>query len=81
MRLATALDELEPLRDTSLSGTADSRMAILLLSRVIVSLGTVATVTPNVIEALSMSDLAYLQKFYAVINFGGHEEMAPDGDG
>ena len=44
------------------------------------SLGTLATVTPNVIESLSASDLAYLQEFYAVINSGGDEEMAPDGD-
>jgi hypothetical protein len=80
MRPATPLDELEPLRDTSLSGPDDPHVAILVLSRVIVSLGTLATVTPNVIEALSASDVAYLQRFYAVINFGGDEEMAPDGD-
>ena len=80
MRLATALDELEPLRNTSLSGPDDPQVAILVLSRVIVSLGKLATVTPNVIEALSACDLAYLQRFYAVINFGGDEEMAPDGD-
>lgn len=80
MRLATALDELEPLRDTSLSGPDDPRGAILALSRVIVSLGTVATVTPKVIEVLSAPDLAYLQRFYTVINFGGDEKMAPDGE-
>jgi len=80
MRLATALDELEPLRDDSLSGPDDPRVAILVLARVIVSLGTLATVTPDVIEALSASDLAYLQRFYAVINTGGDKEMAPDGD-
>ncbi len=80
MRLATALDELEPLRNTSPSGPDDPRVAILVLSRVVVSLGTLATVTPNVIESLSASDLAYLQEFYAVINSGGDEEMAPDGD-
>lgn len=44
------------------------------------SLGTLAAVTPDVIEALSASDLAYLQRFYAVINSGGDKEMAPDGD-
>jgi hypothetical protein len=80
MRLATALDELEPLRDTSLGGPDDPLVAILVLSRVIVSLGTLATVTPTIIEVLSALDLAYLQRFYAVINFGGDEEMAPDGD-
>lgn len=68
MRLATALDELEPLRDDSLSGPDDPRVAALVLARVIVSLGTLAAVTPDVIEALSASDLAYLQRFYAAIN-------------
>jgi hypothetical protein len=80
MRLAAALDELEPLRDDSLSGPDDPRLAALVLARVIVSLGTLATVTPDVIGALSASDLAYLQSFYAMINTGSDKQMAPDGD-
>jgi hypothetical protein len=39
-----------------------------------------ATVTPDVIEAVSASDLAYLQRFYTVVNTGGDKEMAPEGD-
>jgi hypothetical protein len=70
MRQATARDELEPLRDPSLNGPDDPRLVILVLTRVIVSLGTLALVSPSVIEALPAADLAYLQEFYASINFG-----------
>ncbi len=76
MRLATARDELETLRDPSISGPDDPHLTILVLSRVIVSLGTMTTVSTGVIENLSAADLAYLQDFYAVINFGDEENDA-----
>jgi len=76
MRLATARDQLEPLRDPSISGPDDPHLMILVLSRVIVSLGTMTTVSTGVIENLYASDLAYLQDFYAVINFGDEEKVA-----
>jgi hypothetical protein len=76
MRLATARDELEPLRDPSMSGTDDPRLAILVLSRVVVSLGTLPLVDSVVVEGLFASDLAYLQDFYSVINFGSDEDRA-----
>ena len=75
MRLATARDELVVLRDHSLSGPDDPRINILVLARVIVSLGTMETVPPDVIEKLCASDLAYLQKFYAMINFGEEDDV------
>lgn len=74
MRLATAHDELAVLGDHSLSGPEDPRLAILVLARVIVSLGTMETVPPDVIEKLFASDLAYLQGFYDMINFGEEED-------
>ena len=74
MRLATTRDELEPLRDPSISGPDDPRLTILVLSRVIVSLGTMTTVSTDVVENLYASDLAYLQDFYTAINFS-HEEI------
>ena len=76
MRLATAHDELEPLRDPSMSGPDDPHLTNLVLSRVIVSLGTMTTVSTGVIDNLYASDLAYLQDFYAVINLGDEEDVA-----
>ena len=75
MRLATARDELQPLRDPSVSGPDDPRLTILVLARVIRSLGTLDLVTPHEIEGLFAADLAYLQDFYGVVNFGTPEEI------
>lgn len=74
MRLATARDELEPLRDPTVSGPDDPRLTILVLARVVERLGTLELVTPHEIEGLFAADLAFLQDFYGVINFGSQEE-------
>jgi hypothetical protein len=74
MRLATARDELEPLRDPRVSGPDDPRLTIMVLTRVIEELGTLELITTNDIEGLFAVDLAYLQDFYGVINFGTQEE-------
>lgn len=74
MRLATARDELEPLRNPTVSGPDDPRLTLLILARVINSLGDVPMVTVNEMEGLFAVDLAYLQDFYGVINFGTQEE-------
>lgn len=75
MRLATARDELEPLRDPRIEGPDDPRLTVLVLSRVITSLGSLEMVTMNEIEGLFAVDLAYLQDFYGVINFGNQAEF------
>lgn len=75
MRLATARDELEPLRDPRISGPDDPRLTVLVLSRVITSLGDLPMVTMHEIEGLFAVDLAFLQDFYGVINFGNQEEF------
>ena len=75
MRLATARDELQPLRDPSVTGPDDPRLTILVLARVVRSLGTLELVTPHEIEGLFAADLAYLQDFYGVVNFGTPEEI------
>jgi hypothetical protein len=74
MRLATARDELEPLRDPTVTGPDDPRLTILVLTRVVESLGTLELVTSHDIEGLFAVDLAFLQDFYGVINFGNQEE-------
>ena len=74
MRLATARDELEPLRDPTVTGPDDPRLTVLILARVVQSLGTLDLVTPHEIEGLFAADLAFLQDFYGVINFGNQQE-------
>ena len=75
MRLATARDELEPLRDPTISGPDDPRLTILVLARVVSRLGSMELVTPREIEGLFAVDLAYLQDFYGVINFGSDADI------
>lgn len=74
MRLATARDELEPLRDPTVAGPDDPRLTVLVLTRVVERLGDLELVTSHDIEGLFAVDLAYLQDFYGVINFGSQEE-------
>jgi len=74
MRLATARDELEPLRDPTITGPDDPRLTILVLARVVEELGTLELITTHEIESLFAIDLAFLQDFYGVINFGNQEE-------
>ena len=70
MRLATALDEIEPLAD-SRGRANESYLAILLLSRVVTRLGSVAPISPAIIEGLFSSDFAYLQDLYLRLNDDG----------
>lgn len=70
MRLATAMDEIAPLRDPRVRDN-QAYLAIVLLSRVITRLGTLPAVTTNVIENLYVADLAYLQALYRQINEEG----------
>jgi hypothetical protein len=76
MRLATARDELDPLRDPRVRDADDPFLTILVLSRVITRLGGVAQITPREIENLFAADLAYLQDVYGAINFGSQAEIA-----
>jgi hypothetical protein len=74
MRLATARDEIEPLRDLRVQEN-DAYLTVVMLSRVITELGTVCPVTPNIVEGLFAVDLAFLQEFYGIINFGDPAEL------
>jgi len=70
MRMATAADEIQPLRDARVQAN-DAYLIVILLSRVITRLGGVAHINPKVIEGLYAIDLAYLQEFYNQINRTG----------
>ena len=76
MRLATARDEIEPLRDQRISGPDDPFLTVVVLSRVITRLGTISQVTPREIENLFAADLAYLQDLNGINNVGTAEELA-----
>ena len=67
MRRATAADEILPLRDPRVEKNA-AYLVVILLSRVVVSLGSLAQITPKTIEGLYATDLAYLQDLYNRIN-------------
>jgi len=67
MRLATAIDEIAPLRDLRVRNN-EAYLAIVLLARVVTRLGTVPEITTDVIEHLFSADLAYLQDLYRQIN-------------
>ncbi len=70
MRLATAADEILPLKDPRVQNN-QAYLIIILLSRVITRLGSLAQINPKVIEGLYAADLAYLQEFYNRINRNG----------
>lgn len=75
MRLATARDEVEPLRDSRVQDN-DAYLTIIILARVVTSLGTLTHINPKVIEDMFASDIAYLQDLYGVINFGDPDSIA-----
>ena len=75
MRLATARDELLPLYDARVQENA-AYTTVVLLGRVITSLGTLGIVTSAVVENMFASDVAFLQDFYRRINAEGHTRIA-----
>jgi len=67
MRLATAADEILPLKDPRVQQNP-AYLIVILLSRVITKLGGVQQITPKVIENLYSADLAHLQSLYNEVN-------------
>jgi hypothetical protein len=70
MRLATAMDEITPLRDMRVQNN-QAYLVIVLLSRVVTSLGTLPAINTGIIEKLFAADLAFLQTLYRQINEEG----------
>ncbi|MEU7176924.1 hypothetical protein ACWIG3_32810 [Streptomyces celluloflavus] len=75
MRLATARDELIPLRDVRVRENP-AYLSVVLLGRVITRLGTLPDVHDGTVENMFASDLAFLQDFYRQINAEGHTRAA-----
>jgi hypothetical protein len=70
MRLATAQDEIAPLKDPRVQANPGF-VVMILLSRVVTRLGDLPVVNPKVIEGLFAGDLAHLEDFYRRVNDSG----------
>ena len=70
MRLATARDEIEPLRDVQVRQN-EAYLAVLLLARTVTRIGAVTDITPAVVEDLYAADFDHLQRLYERINTDG----------
>jgi hypothetical protein len=74
MRLATAMDEIAPLRDPRVTAN-QAYLAVILLARVVTRLGNLPDVNTGVVEKLFSADFAYLQDFYRRINENGTAKL------
>ena len=74
MRLATAIDEIAPLRDLRVKSN-QAYLAVILLAQVITKLGSLTEVNTGIIENLFSADFAYLQDFYRRINEDGTSKI------
>jgi hypothetical protein len=72
MRRATAADEIIPLRDPRVVRNP-AYLTVILLSRVVLRLGTLDKLNPAMVERLFATDLAYLQRLYNETN-----QLEPD---
>jgi hypothetical protein len=70
MRMATAMDEVAPLRDPRVRANP-AYLTVILLARVITRLGSLQSISTGVTESLFVADLAYLQTLYRQINEQG----------
>ncbi len=69
MRLATAADEILPMRDPRVQANP-GYLPVITLARVITRLGDLSSIDTRIIEGLFTADMAFLQDFYARINRG-----------
>ena len=67
MRLANAKDEIVPLNDLRVQRNR-AYLIIVLLSRVVTRLGTLAEVNTGIVENLFAGDLRFLEEMYNRIN-------------
>jgi len=71
MRLATAADEILPLKDPRVQSNP-AYLTVIVLSRVVTRLGGLPDVNPRIIENLYASDVSYLQSLYQKLNTNGN---------
>jgi len=75
MRMATAFDEIAPMKDPRVQANP-GYLAVILLSRVITQLGDLDQVNPKVIENLFSADFAFLEDMYRRVNDQGHNKVS-----
>jgi hypothetical protein len=75
MRLATAYDEIAPLKDPRVQSNP-GYLVLILLSRVVTRLGTLEHINPKLMEGLPSGDLMFLQDLYRRVNETGHSRLA-----
>ena len=75
MRLATAYDEIAPLKDPRVQNNP-GYLLVILLARVITRLGSLERVNAKTVEQLYAGDLAFLQEMYQRINEHGRNHVA-----
>jgi hypothetical protein len=71
MRLATAADEILPLKDPRVQANP-AYLTVIVLSRVVTKLGDLPDINPRIVENLFASDVSYLQSLYQKINTNGN---------
>lgn len=67
MRRSRAMDEILPMQDPRVQANP-AYATVIILSRVIVQLGDIPEMSPQIIENMFASDLSYLQTLYQEIN-------------
>lgn len=74
MRLATAKDEILVQQERRVRENP-AYSALVMLSRVITRLGSLSSVTPDLIENLILADISYLREFYNRVNQQGNTHI------
>lgn len=67
MRLATAADEILPMKDPRVQSNP-AYLTIIVLSRVVTKLGSLPDVNPRIVESLYAADVSHLQSLYQRVN-------------
>ncbi len=76
MRLATAADEILPMRDPRVQEN-EAYLPVIVLARVITRLGSLRDIHTGIVEGLYASDLAFLEELYADFNAAGDAPPKP----
>ena len=77
MRLATAADEILPMRDPRVQANP-AYLSIIILSRVVMKLGSLSDVDTQIVERLFTQDFEYLRRLYEELNGGDEPDNFDD---
>jgi hypothetical protein len=77
MRLATAADEILPLRDPRVQANP-AYLTVIILARVITKFGSVSHIDTQLVESLFACDLEYLRRLYEEINAAEEPDGFPE---